>query len=107
MSVEVVGDHISRSSPGGKSSDTTSFAGATYTECWSSAICGSHDGSIACLPACLPASSLRVQSRDDDDVLDGSLIPVTAGNNHLTTVRRRACPGCKAPTLQPAAVTRC
>ena len=32
MSVDAVGDHISRSSPGGKSSDATSFEGATYTE---------------------------------------------------------------------------
>jgi hypothetical protein len=41
----------------------------------------------------LTDSSLRIQSRDDDDVLGGSLIPVAAGNNHLTTVRRRAFPG--------------
>src|SRR5487761_964256 len=38
MSVEAVGDHISRVSPGGKSSDATSFAGAPCTEYSSFAI---------------------------------------------------------------------
>jgi hypothetical protein len=31
-SVDVVGDHIRRSSPGGRSSETAGFDGATYTE---------------------------------------------------------------------------
>src|ERR1700728_3334322 len=88
MSVEVVGDHISRSSPGGKSSETTGFGGATYTEYWSSAICGPLDRLTGCLTQAAVSRAVN-----DDDVRKGSLIPVATGNNHLTTVRRRVCPG--------------
>src|ERR1700729_559430 len=92
MSVEEVGDHISRSSPGGNR--RTPPASEVP-----------HTPSTGALPLQLPrqrgqstggltGSSLRAQSRDDDDVLSGSLIPVAAGKNHLTTVRRRAFAGC-------------
>src|SRR5579863_6078232 len=38
MSVDAVGDHIRRSSPGGRSSDTANFEAATYTEYFNSGI---------------------------------------------------------------------